>query len=91
MTGCNVHEKVDTNYDMTVCEVVAVLLGITRKNVEQENNIEYQGRLIDPRRTVRETGIQEQEFIMIHPKLKGGAGGEQELVIAQTKIKEQKE
>ena len=91
MEGSNKQERVTVNQQQPVVEVVAQLLGTTYEYTIQQFNISYKGKTLNLSATIEEVGIREQEFIVIHPKLKGGAGGEQELVIAQTKIKEQKE
>ncbi len=81
MTGNNDHEKVEVNRQQIMSEIVAELLGINYNNAKHLFNIVYQGKTINPNATIEETDIREYEYIIIQPKLKGGAGGEYENII----------
>ena len=72
MTGAGKRERLQVREETVVTEALAEMMGITVESMTTDFKVELRGRVLNPRATVEEAGIEDQEFLVITPKLRGG-------------------
>ena len=53
-------------------KALAEMMGVTKQYMTEEFHFIHKGKLINPEVTVEEVGIEDQDFLVITPRLKGG-------------------
>jgi hypothetical protein len=72
MGGREQEETVSARPEETVGRTIAKLLGIYEKTLQERFMVFHRSKLIDPHHTFEQAGIQDQDFITLNPKLRGG-------------------
>jgi len=72
MTGIDKRERILVKGESVVAEALAEMKGVTKEFMLKKFNVVYKGKMLNLRSTIEKARIEDQDFLVIVPKLKGG-------------------